>query len=252
MPLAVLPSTSTAPAAPSSDGEDSRVERVISHLREYIAEHGLRPGAKLPSETRIAETLGISRPIVREAMKTLVATGLIEKAVGRRATVSPLDGSVLRNVIENAVLIGQVDVGHVMEMRRGIEIAMVGLAATRRSEELAARLQALVAEMAAALDDYEAYAALDVRFHLVLAEAAANPLYQILVEAFRQIFQSSMVFGMERWAATPELGRVQQLHEEIVAAVVARDAAAATAAMQRHFDSAIQVMFALRWGGPER
>jgi GntR family transcriptional regulator, transcriptional repressor for pyruvate dehydrogenase complex len=222
---------------------ESRVDRVIAHLRDLIAGQGLRPGAKLPSETTLAEKLGISRPIVREAMKTLAATGLIEMAVGRRATVSPLDGSILRNVIENAVLVGQVDVSHVMEMRRGIEIAMVGLAAVRRSDAQAAELQAVAAEMARRRDDFAAYTELDVRFHLVLAEAAANPLYLMLVEAFRQIFQSSMKIGIERWAATPDLDRVQRLHEEIVAAFVARDAATAADAMRRHFDDAMRVMF---------
>jgi DNA-binding FadR family transcriptional regulator len=237
------PNELTSEASGGRDGGESRVDRVIAHLRDHIARNGLRPGARLPSETRIAEGLGISRPIVREAMKTLAATGLIEMAVGRRATVSPLDGSIMRNVIENAVLVGQVDVGHVMEMRRGIEIAMVGLAATRRSDAQAAELQRIVGEMARRLDDFAGYIRFDVRFHLTLAEATANPLYQMLVEAFRQIFQSSMKFGIERWAATPELHRVQKLHEEVVAAIVARDADAATLAMQRHFDDAIRVMF---------
>lgn len=231
------------PLALKRDGGDSRADQVVTYLREHIRSLGLRPGAKLPSEAAIGAALGISRPVVREAMRTLAATGLIEMAVGRRATVSPLNGGILRNVIENAVLIGQADIGHIMEMRRGIEIAMVGLAAERCSARTAAELRAIVAEMAGLLGDVDRYTALDLRLHLALAEAADNPLYLMLVEAFRQIFQTSMLIGIERWAKTPELNRVQQLHEEIVAAVVAGDSAAATAAMQRHFDSAIRVMF---------
>lgn len=240
------------PTATKRDGGDSRADRVIQYLREHIRSGGLRPGAKLPSETAIATHLGISRPIVREAMRTLAATGLIEMAVGRRATVSPLNGGILRDVIENAVLIGQADIGHVMEMRRAVEIAMVGLAARRRSDATATELQAIVTEMAGALGDVEGYAALDIRLHLLLAKAADNPLYLLLVEAFRQIFQTSMVIGIERWRITPELHRVQQLHEEIVAAVVARDPVVASAAMQRHFDSAIEVMFPAPASTPER
>jgi DNA-binding FadR family transcriptional regulator len=240
------------PSAVKRDGGDSRADQVIAHLREHIRAGGLRPGDRLPSETAIATGLGISRPIVREAMRTLAATGLIEMAVGRRATVSPLNGGILRNVIENAVLIGQADIGHVMEMRRAIEIAMVGLAARRRSDAAAAELQAIVAEMAGALGDVEGYTALDIRLHLVLAAATDNPLYRLLVEAFRQIFQTSMLIGIERWAKTPELNRVQQLHEEIVAAVVAGDPVAASEAMRRHFDSAIEVMFATRPAEPDR
>lgn len=228
------------------DGGDSRADQVMTYLRGLIRADGLRPGDRLPSETTIATNLGISRPIVREAMRMMAATGLIEMAVGRRATVSPLNGGILRNVIENAVLVGQADIGHVMEMRRGIEIAMVGLAANRRSDAAAAELQAIVAEMAGTLADVDRYTELDIRLHLILAEATGNPLYLMLVEAFRQIFQTSMMIGIERWSETAELDRVQSLHEEIVAAIVAKDAAAATRAMQCHFDSAIQVMFAVR------
>lgn len=246
------PASSAEPIVAKREGGDSRADQVVSYLREHISSRGLRPGARLPSETTIGTSLGISRPIVREAMRTLAATGLIEMAVGRRATVSPLNGGILRNVIENAVLIGQADIGHVMEMRRSIEIAMVGLAAERCTAASGAKLKAIVAEMAGALADVDGYTELDVRLHLTLAEAADNPLYLMLVEAFRQIFQTSMMIGIEKWAETPELGRVQQLHEEIVAAVVARDPVAATTAMQRHFDSAIEVMFATRTTAPER
>ncbi|WP_165498209.1 FadR/GntR family transcriptional regulator [Siculibacillus lacustris] len=236
------PSEDSAPAR--REGGESRADQVVAYLRDHIAAHRLRPGSRLPSESVIGASLGISRPIVREAMRTLAATGLIEMAVGKRATVSPLDGATLRNVIENAVLIGQADVGHVMEMRRGIEIAMVAVAAERCTPETAAALEAIVAEMAGKLDDVVAYTTLDMRLHLTLAEAADNPLYLMLVEAFRQIFQTSMMIGIERWAETPELNRVQQLHEEIVAAVVAGDPAAASTAMAQHFDNAIRVMFA--------
>ena len=245
-PAAAEPNASDLPTAPRREGGDSRADQVVSYLREHIRSHRLRPGDRLPSETTLSSSLGISRPIVREAMRMLAATGLIEIAVGRRATVSPLKSGILRNVIENAVLIGQADIGHVMEMRRGIEIAMVGLAAERRSDAMAAELQALVREMADTITDVEEYTERDIRFHLILAEAAENPLYLMLVGAFRQVFQTSMMVGIEKWSETTELNRVQQLHEEIVAAVVARDAAAASAAMQRHFDSAIQVMFGVR------
>ncbi|HXP97260.1 MAG TPA: FadR/GntR family transcriptional regulator [Telmatospirillum sp.] len=228
------------------ESSDSLASQVVSYLREHIATEGLRPGARLPSEAKICATLGISRPIVREALRTLAATGLIEMAVGKRAQVSVLDGAALLNVIENAVLTGQADVWHVMEMRRGIEIAMAALAAERRTEKMAKSLTGIVAEMAGKIDRVRDYTELDLRFHLALAEAADNPLYLMLVEACRQIFETSMVIGIERWAATPELNRVQQLHEGILAAVIAGDASGASQAMAQHFDSAIRVMFGSR------
>ena len=85
----------------------SLVEQVIAYLRDHVASEQLRPGSRLPSETTISEKLGVSRPVVREAMRTLAATGLVEMAVGKRATIVPVDGEMMSRVISNAVLIGQ-------------------------------------------------------------------------------------------------------------------------------------------------
>jgi DNA-binding FadR family transcriptional regulator len=218
------------------------LDQVVNYLRERVASEGLRPGAKLPSETSISATLGISRPIVREAMRSLASTGLIQMAVGKRAEVVPVDGEMICRVIENALLIGQADTRDVLEMRRSLEIGMVALAAERRTEAQVVELKRISAEMAKCLKSGKAYSALDLRFHLALAEATGNPLYTLLIEAFRQTFEASMLVGIERWSATPELSRVQELHEAIVETVAAGDPEAAAAAMRQHFDDALQAI----------
>lgn len=220
------------------------VERVIDYLRDHVASEQLRPGAKLPSETTISVMLGVSRPVVREAMRALAATGLVEMAVGKRATIVSVDGEMISRVIKNAVLIGQAEARDILEMRRGIEIAMVALAAQRRNDEDAAELRAIVSEMADHLGNAERYSSLDLKLHMTLARATANPLYPLLIEAFRQLIEASMLAGIERWSATPELKRVQDLHEDIVREVVAGDPAAAAAAMAQHFDDALAAILA--------
>jgi DNA-binding FadR family transcriptional regulator len=218
------------------------VEQVIDYLREHVASEGLRPGAKLPSETTISTTLGVSRPVVREAMRMLAGTGLVEMAVGKRATIVPVDGEMISRVIENAVLIGQADAPDILEMRRGIEIAMVALAAQRRSDTEAKAMKRVVDQMAGKLGQADRYAELDMQLHMMLAKATGNPLYPLLIEAFRQLIQASMLKGLERWAATPKLDRVQELHEEIIAAVLEKDPVGAAQAMAHHFDDAISAI----------
>lgn len=180
-------------------------------------------------------------------MRTLAATGLVEMAVGKRATIVPVDGGMLSRVIGNALLTGQADTRNILEMRRGIEVAMVALAAERRSDADAAELQKIVREMAGKLGDAKRYAELDLRLHAGLARATGNPLYALLIDAFRLLIAASMREGIERWSASPELKRLQDLHEQIVAAVVARDPAAAARAMARHFDEALAK---IAGGGP--
>lgn len=222
----------------------ARLERVVTHLRDLIASEGLTPGSKLPSETSLSKALGVSRPIVREALRSLAATGLIEMAVGKRAVVVEMDGEMLSRVIEDAVRTGQADPRNVLELRRGLEMGMVCLAAERRSDEDVGDLRAILADMDTCLNDGDAYAALDMRLHLTLARAARNPLYTLMIEALRQAVATSMLVGIKKWAATPELARVQELHEAIVDAVAAGDPAAAAAAMAQHFDDAIAAILA--------
>jgi DNA-binding FadR family transcriptional regulator len=197
----------------------------------------------LPSEAKISDATGISRSIVREALRTLAATGLIEMAAGKCAQVSKLNGVPMQNVIENAVLTGQADVRHVMEIRRGLEITMVALAAKRCTAKQAADLTAIVMQMADEISNIEEYAALDLRFHLVLAEASENPLYLMLMKACQKIFHTSMLMGVERWTHMSQMNYVQQVHEAIVAAIVARNPVTASQMMSTHFDDAIKLMF---------
>lgn len=230
----------------------SLVDQVIDYLRDHVATQQLRPGSRLPSETTISNTLGVSRPVVREAMRTLAATGLVEMAVGKRATIVPVDGGMVSRVISNAVLIGQADEKDILELRRGVEIAMVVLAAQHRTAQQAGQLEAIVTEMAACIDDGDRYLELDLRLHVTLAEATGNPLYSLLIDALRQLILVAMTTGRERWSQVEGLDRVQELHEAIVSAVVEGDAAAAAAAMAQHFDDALTVILAPIVAQPSR
>jgi DNA-binding FadR family transcriptional regulator len=231
-------------SAPERARGGGLVDRVIDYLRDYVATERLRPGERLPSETKLSVALGVSRPVVREAMRMLAATGLVELAAGKRATIVAVDGEMISRVIENAVLVGQAEAADILEMRRGIEIAMVSLAARRRTDEAAGELCAIVGDMAQCLGDGARYSRLDLQLHLTLAKATTNPLYPLLIEAFRQLIEASMLAGIERWEATPELQRVQDLHEAIVDAVVAGDPEAAATAMAQHFDDALAAILA--------
>jgi DNA-binding FadR family transcriptional regulator len=220
------------------------VDQVIAYLRDHVAAEQLRPGSRLPSETTISNMLGVSRPVVREAMRTLAATGLVEMAVGKRATIVPVDGGMMSRVISNAVLIGQANEKDILELRRGVEIAMVVLAAQHRTDAQAAELEKIAVEMARQIDDGDRYLELDLKLHVTLAEATGNPLYSLLIDALRQLILVAMSTGRERWSQIEGLDRVQELHEAIVKAVVAGDPAAAASAMAQHFDDALTVILA--------
>src|SRR6185437_15166729 len=184
------------PAPARNEGEDGLAAQVVAYVRDHIARRGLRPGDPLPGETELARALGVSRPVVREASRTLVALGAIATAPGRVPRVGGMQSRTLRQVFEHAIVTGQADARQVLEVRRGIEIAMAGQAAERRAPEDVTRLAALSDAMGARLHDPEAFVALDIDFHLALAAATENPFYVVLVEACRAAFAASMDAGL--------------------------------------------------------
>ncbi len=247
------------------DGQGSsspRVQRVADYLRDYIASHGLRAGARLPGEVEISRELGISRPSVREASAALSAIGLISVGNGRRPCVGTLGssgneddgpglgGGVLRGVLEAALMTDQADLRQVMELRRGLEVEMAGLAAERRTPHQLGRLHAVLGAMASVLADRPRYAEADLRFHSLLSEATGNPLYTLLVADTQQALLSGLAIALRTGARRAELDRVQQLHAAILDAVEAGDMAAARRAMTEHFDDADRALH--RLGSTER
>jgi len=245
-----LASGQDVPLAPASepvlarpDRDDGLAGQVVAYVRGYIATHGMRPGDRLPGEAEVARVLGVSRPVVREASRTLAALGLVDIAPGRAPRVSRMRDRVLRHFFEHALMTGQAGAHHVLEVRRGLEISMAALAAGRRDADAAERLAGLCARMAAKLHHAEEYVALDMEFHRTIAAATANPFYVEIISACRAAFESSMDVGLRHRFTAVELDRVQALHVQIVEAMRQGDADAAALAMTRHFDDALAAVY---------
>jgi DNA-binding FadR family transcriptional regulator len=223
----------------TKDEPGTRIGRVATYIRQYVADRGLTPGSPLPSEATISAQLGVSRPTVREGMRALAASGLITIATGKRAVVAAPDGGSLSQMIHDALLVGSAEPRDILEMRRGLEVTVAGLAAQRRTRSQIAELKRIVIDMARKIGSPNEFVKLDLDFHRALAEAADNPLYPFLIKAFHQAFERSMLAGIEKLSVAAELRDVQEVHEAIINAVDARDSARASAAMARHFDQAI-------------
>ncbi len=220
----------------------SLVDRVADHVRHHIASNRLVPGDMLPGEGEVSQKLEVSRPVVREAWNGLAALGLLEAAPGRRPRVARLIGLPMRSVIEQALVTGQASPLRVLELRRGIEVQMAGLAAERCDGPTLVAIEKIVDTMAAFLHDYGHYAELDIGFHRLIAKAAGNPFHLLLVEACSDVFEHSMRAGLDSRVDTAELQQVQASHGDILEAIRDRSPAMATSAMSRHFDAAMHAL----------
>lgn len=202
----------------------SLVDAVIAELRQEIARGTWQLGDRIPSESRLAKALGVSRLSVREAVRVLVHAGLLTTRQGHGTFVTGTDEALvaLRRRFHSA---GPADV---VEVRRGLDIVAVRLAAMRRTEEDLQRIREALERRATAIRDadVDAFADADVDFHLRVAEAAHNSvlrdLYQGMSDALRDSVKADQC--MEHTVTGNDTS-----HEELLQAVSAGDATTAVA-----------------------
>jgi GntR family transcriptional repressor for pyruvate dehydrogenase complex len=212
---------------------------VARHLLGMVQRDQLRPGDMVPSEVQIGLDLKVSRGIAREAYRTLAALGILEIEGGRRPRLRAIDPQVLAQVFDYALNTAQVNVAHVIETRRAIELQTAQLAARYATAEQRSTLRELVAQMrSAGLDDVRR-AACDTAIHTVIAEASGNPLNSILLAALRTPLEASARIHSDRRRSESELARVIDAHQAVVDRICEGDAMGAVAAMSYHFDISI-------------
>ena len=208
------------------------VERIGAQIRTQA----LKPGDKLPTESEIMHSYGVSRTVVREALSRLQAAGLVETRHGIGTFVLQARGGASFR-IDPADIADAVDVLAVLELRISLETESAGLAALRRSDQQ-------LAAMRAALDAFEAgvgtlgdTVAPDFRFHLQIAEATGNRYFADIMSHLGAALIPRTRINSSRLAQQDlphYLRRVNREHEEIYAAIARKDADAARAAMRIH------------------
>ena len=219
-------------------------KQVLDGVLALIADRDLRPGDILPSEGQLALDFGVSRPIVREALRALAERGVVDIVNGRGAVLVPLDNRPLNAWFERAVAADAGSVIELMWVRRGIEVQAARLAATRATDAQLATLAETAALMRAALADSDAYVELDTEFHLRLAEATGNALILHLMEAIREILHGSIREGFLSRKDARRIEIAHARHETLIAELRRHDADAAAATMEAHFDDAIASLHA--------
>lgn len=221
----------------------SLTEQAVQSLLRHIEQEQLGPGAALPGEARLAEVLGVSRPVVREALRTLKGMGVVEIANGKSPVIRrDLDASALNVYFSRALQVLENSTEDLMEVRASLESRAATLAARRRTPEHMERMSALVVQMQARLRDPAAYAALDTELHIEIARASGNLLLWQMIGSIRSSLESQSRQGMEQRKTEASLQRVQDSHAEMVAMICDGDDCGAEASMRAHMNAALRVL----------
>lgn len=243
-----MPTYHTAPANEDERGAPIAVEGLVGRAMRAVTDHirreELKAGDPMPSEAAFAESLSMSRTVVREAFRSLSAVGVIDVGNGRRARVGAIDDSVLSLIVDHAVRTQQISIQQVLDLRRSIELRSASLAAFRRTTQEAEEIVGLARRMRAALGDFPAMADLDIAFHQAIARATRNPMYAIVIGSFRTVMQQTCPIGWFSRPTQAERLAVLDMHDAIADAIRRQDPPGAERAMAEHFDLSIKALVA--------
>jgi DNA-binding FadR family transcriptional regulator len=206
---------------------------VVERIRADIGNGNLRPGARLPTEQDMIATLGVSRTVVREAVAALRAEGLVITRQGVGAFVA--DDMRLRPFrIAPGGLRSIAEILQVMELRTGVETEAAGLAADRASPADIAAIEAALETFDRAIGGGDLAVAEDLAFHRGIAAATGNPHFASFLEFLGRFIIPRQSVRIAMPDPRDYLATIQAEHREIVAAIRARSADEAQAAMRRH------------------
>jgi DNA-binding FadR family transcriptional regulator len=216
---------------------DSLVDQAIEWIRGEIASGHWPVGSRLPSEPVLAVTLGVSRNTVREAVRSLAHTGLLQVRQGDGTFVkAPTEvEAVLRQHLKTAELI------HVFEARRPLETELARLAARRRTHADLERVAEALdrRDLAERQHDKETFVPADVAFHQAVAVAAHNPVLETLYRGFAGSLGASIegVLHDEQMFHRPSMW-----HYRLRDAIAAGDEEAAALAAGAHLSETLQTL----------
>jgi len=171
--------------------------QVAEQIIRIIVEGKLKDESRLPPERELCESFGVSRTVVREAVSVLEAKGLLTSLPGNGTYVRAMQGGDVSNSfgLFIATQSHSVSMKHLLEVRRVIEINTVQLAAERASAEDIIELEEILSTMLGLVSEPAAFAKKDFEFHVTLARASGNPLFEILLEPLADVILQGIYVG---------------------------------------------------------
>jgi len=209
-------------------------EQIVRQIQEAIRVNALSEGDRLPTERELAETFGVSRSVVREAIKVLSAQGLVESRQGSGLYVVNRPIESVSRAIVLSVTPDEDSVDQLFEFRRLLEVDAARLAATRATAEQIAALDETLAHYQPDADgrpNWDSFAVVDDTIHTVISTAAGNPYLQVMIASVRQLMQDVVVLV----AGNPgSIDEAMRHHRRIRDAIAAGDPERAGREMEQH------------------
>ncbi|BFM50737.1 FadR/GntR family transcriptional regulator [Marinomonas sp. THO17] len=212
-------------------------QQTAEKIRQRITTLGMKPGDKLPTEPNLMSELSVSRTVLREAIASLKAEGLVKAKQGAGVFVSePAQklSSLLRNSTQTLT-----DTIESLELRTAVEIEAVALAVARCSLAQEAEIYRCFDAYERKVQKGESAEQEDFEFHLAIAKATNNQHFVDFLEVLgRRTIPRARLREEAGLPRDPEIDKsLNREHKAILDAIEARDADAAKKAMRVHLDN---------------
>lgn len=211
---------------------------IVLQIRSMIESGELAPDDRLPAERKLAEMFSVSRNTVREAIRTLAQSGVLETIQG--------SGTFVREVSDqepsfaNAVLPGDPDEREIFEVRKLLEPEIAALAAQNAMPDDIVKMESALDMYETAIQAGKTGAVFEQQFHEQLAKASGNDVLRQMVAVLHHDLADSLEDGAQS-------ARRQQAylagHKAIVEAVKAGHIMQAERAMREHLDDVERIVF---------
>lgn len=214
-------------------------EAVQDNLRAFITDNGLRAGDALPAEGDLAQSLGVSRNSVREAVKALESVGVLETRRGVGVFVKPFSFDPLIDNLAYGLGDSLAHIEDVLEVRRAIEVGLIDKAMRLMSDADRRALRDCVEAMGARAARGEGFPEEDRQFHLLLFGCLHNAVLDQLIALFWTTFHKISDFVNLRNSDPLATWRD---HAAIVEAVASGNVADARRRLDQHYEGILRVI----------
>lgn len=229
----------------SKTGTRSHTSRVVNELGRGIVTGQLPEGSLLPGDQELLTRYRVSRTVLREALKTLSAKGLVQARARVGTRVQPRGGW---NLFDPDVLVWHAEAGfrpeflaHLAEIRMALEPEAAALAALRRTPADLDKINSWAEQMARPTISLDDFVRADLGFHLAVAEAAANPFF-ISISTLIEVVLVAMLTISSPAENPQRLAVSVAQHRRIARAIANRDPDDARLAMRIVIDNGVDAV----------
>jgi GntR family transcriptional repressor for pyruvate dehydrogenase complex len=218
--------------------QTSLIDQIVTEIEEKIRSGQFEDGEMLSSQDELAKTMGVSRASLREAFNRLQLMGLIEIKQGRGTFVRRLAPVDFMSSLDSFLIVKKESAIELLEARLEIESSVAKMAAEKGGKGNIVKIEKALNGMGNAIKsgDLDEFIAMDVNFHVAMAESCENEIMSKIVAILRRLMKQLIerVFYDVAFDKEQLMKVTYDFHERVYKAVRDKDPEGAKQSMRDH------------------